>query len=187
MSEIEYKNKSYTENNIDKMFEDMKNDFRINHPIQYWFDKHFDWIRLGYSPHYAVSHPFVLIHDLFLEIKCAYQRVVRKWDYRVIWGIDYYLAEFIPVWIEELKHKQIGISGEFFEGLPYDDGGYGYSEENMNIARDRMFVVLDKISDGFKAYQEMSDIYDKDKIEELTKKFNEGFLLFHKYFHILND
>jgi len=187
MSEIEYNDKSYTENNIDKMFEDIHNDFKTNHPIAYWFDKHFDWIKLGYSPHHIVTHPWLLIEDLFREIKCAYQRVVRKWDYRVIWSIDYHLSEFIPIWIEELKHKQVGVSGEFFEGLPYDDDGYGYSEESMNIARDRMFVVLDKISDGFRAYKEMTDVYDKDKIDILKKRFDEGFELFHRYYHILND
>ncbi len=173
---------------IEDMFENFHIEFKRDHPISYWIDNTLfkDKSLFSYSPHYVIFHPWILINDIKNEIKWAYQRLTQKWDSRVIWGIDYYLAEFMPIWIEELKKKQVGVSVEFFDDLPWDIED-GHSDETMKIAQDRMFVVLDKISDGFKAYQEMSDVYDKDTIEILKKRFDEGFELFHKYFHILND
>lgn len=188
MGEIEFDISKVKSESIDDMFKRFHIEFKRDHPISYWIDNTiFKGKSLySYSPHYVIFNPWILINDIQNEIKWAYQRLTRKWDSRVIWGIDYYLAEFMPIWIEELKRKQVGISSDFFEDLPWTDKG-GYSDENMKIAQYRMYVVLDTISNGFRAYTEMTDIYDKDKIEELTKEFDEGFLLFHKYFHILND
>ncbi|MBI4029163.1 MAG: hypothetical protein HY376_02250 [Candidatus Blackburnbacteria bacterium] len=38
-----------------------------------------------------------MIRDIYNEIKWAYQRVVRGYDDRVMWGLESYFAQVIPV------------------------------------------------------------------------------------------
>jgi len=114
MSEIEF-NIDDCEEITEDTFKNWRKDFKQNHPIQYWFDEHFDWVKLGYAPHYSVTHPFVLLEDLFRKIKWAYQRVKYDHDERVSWSIDYWLN---PIMIKELnilKNNKQGVPAKFFK------------------------------------------------------------------------
>ncbi len=128
---------------------------------------------------------FEFIFDSFYGIKLAYQRAFKNYDDRMIGDIDFYLMKIIPSLITELRKQKPGLSSDLFYGLEMDDHD-GYSEEDEKIAQERYDVILDKIIEGFKAYEEMN--YGRGyNNQELKDKFDEGFELLHKWFHTLNN
>src|SRR5271157_6140443 len=58
----------------------------------------------------------------YREVKYAYQRVVRGWDDRAVWSIDYWLDDKMPAMLRKLKEDKHGIPGDMFEGLPTKEG-----------------------------------------------------------------
>ena len=56
------------------------------------------------------------MNNIFREIKYAYQRVVRGYDERILWGFDSYLEQIIPA-IKEFCKKETSI---FFQVLKYE-------------------------------------------------------------------
>jgi hypothetical protein len=157
-----------------------------------WINNHFDGYA-DYCAYYILTHPWEILLEWKRQIKWAWQRISREWDDRVIWGIDFYLAEKIPLWIREFKVKEQGIPIEMFDGLDHDEN-YCYSEEGEKIAQERWNNILDKIADGFDSYIKLCnldfmDIKEKVKQEkykkELEDKYNEGLDLFRKYFSSL--
>lgn len=183
MSEIEYGNKSY--DSVDKMFEDMDSNFKNNHPIQYWFDEHFDWIKLGYAPHYSVTHPFVLLEDLFRNIKYAYQRVRFGYDERVHWSINYWLNPIMIKELNVLKNKKQGIPAKFFKSQEATEN------EDFEEAQKLWFDELDKMILGFESAQKLSDLdYDwknTDVEKELLNNFDVGMNSFKQNYFSLWD
>jgi len=93
--------------------------------------------------------------DLTNPIRWAWQRLTRDWDDRVIWSIDYYLAEMMPVWLRKLaKDKQ---------GTPismYGDNWLEPTGEEDEAAMLRWDGILHEMIDGFEAAKRIID-YDK--------------------------
>jgi len=128
---------------------------------------------------------FEFISELIYKLKLFYQRNTKGYDDNQVGDIDFYLMKLIPKLLIELKNKKPGLSTEFFDGLEMNEFSF-YSEENEAIARERFELTIDKIVDGFKAYEKMNYELD-DNREESKKKFDEGFELFHRYFNTLNN
>ena len=99
-----------------------------------------------YRPRYYLTHPWILFDELYLEIKWAWQRIFRGWDDRVIWGLDSYLCEYMPVWLRKLKKKQ-GCPLEMYSD-PYKTS---YSDEEFKEAQKRWHNLLEEIAEGFEA------------------------------------
>jgi len=122
----------------------------------------------GYTPSYILLRPWKLLEELFRHLKWAWQRVYRGWDDTVVWSIDYYLAQYMPIWLRKLKEDKKGIP-------------IGMSEEEWDI-------VLYKITTGFEvAYKIIEMDYDEHGQEIAYKKFEEGMDLFKEYFFSLWD
>ena len=166
--------------------EAMLNDIVIRYPKWRMFiDNNFHCLSCGGSnASYSITHPWKYFEELFRQLKYAWQRVFRFWDDRVIWSIDWYLAKYIPIWMQELKIKKHGVPSEMFEGLPVIDDNYNYSEESWKIAQDRYDNILDNITDGFESYLLLEEYYgdDDEYRKTLRDSFNNGFDLFKKWF-----
>ena len=174
----------------EEMFKDIDKEFKNNHPIKYWIDYSLfpDKGFFGYAPHYFFTHPWVAIKFISQEIIWAWQRVFKGFDDRVIWSIDWYLAEKIPLWIQRLKETKHGVPFSMFTDDQLSSPN-GISNESTDIASIKWNVVLDKIILGFESYIKFKDMYDihSDEYIQLDKDFKIGFNLFKKHFGDLWD
>lgn len=132
----------------------------------------------GYNWNYVLTHPHKLIMGTYRECKYAWQRVFRGWDDRVIWGIDFYLAERIPVWLDKLKQDKHGVPATM---LPADC--LYPTDEEMAVASAKYNTILDEISAGFREYIQAEDEM-RDRNQEMIKK---SFDLLYEYFPTLWD
>jgi len=185
------KTKDKTFNSVEEMMDDMTNDFRKDHPVKYWIDNSLfpDKGFFGYSPHYFFSHPWVVIEFISQEIRWAWQRVFKGWDDRIVWSIDWYLAEKIPLWIQRLKETKHGTPFEMFTEQQLSNPE-GISNEDTDIAREKWNVVLDKIILGFESYHKIQEksLYEKDpEYYKLNENYEIGFDLFKNHFKSLWD
>ncbi|MBI4029090.1 MAG: hypothetical protein HY376_01875 [Candidatus Blackburnbacteria bacterium] len=77
-----------------------------------------------------------MIRDIYNEIKWAYQRVVRGYDDRVMWGLGYYFEQVTPA-IEKFCRENVA------------------DEEYIKINADR-YVIFKKTLELLKEYQNMN-------------------------------
>lgn len=156
-----------------------------------WFPKGLT----GWRASYTLTHPWKIFEYWSDEIRFAWQRVFRGWDDRIIWSIDYYLAKMLPQWLEKLKQNKHGIPNMFFkkEDEYVDSDGILTIKDNAMIRAEKEFDdVLDKITNGFKAYSRINDEFlypekDKELYDELYLQFEKGMDLLKKYFGTLWD
>lgn len=119
-----------------------------------------------------ISIFFGRIKNKILNIKTsiihAYQRLFRGWDDSAIWSIDYYLAEMMPIWLEELKKKSKGAPTLY---LPQDKLMEDMTDDDTDAAQKRWFEDIDIIIRGFIAYKKMEDIdFEWKDIDDLHVK-----------------
>lgn len=119
----------------------------------------------SYNNRYLFFHPWTFLWLCWRELQYAWQRIFRGWDDRVIWSIDWYLAEVMPVWIRRLKETKIGYP--------------------MGMEEDEWDKILDGIIEGFEAAYRIMDLTD-EKGKDLDK-FHSGMDLFKEYFFNLWD
>jgi hypothetical protein len=102
------------------------------------------------------------IKDIKNEIKWAYQRVKYGYDERVTWSIDYYLCEYIPIWIRKIKNH----------GHPIKTNQKEWND------------TLESIAVGFESGLKMLDSISikNNEYKEWNKKFDEGMENFIQYF-----
>lgn len=163
-------------------FEEFKNESRED-----FLDKWFPSGIAGYRASYSLTHPWVIVEHVRLEIKWAWQRVFRGWDDRVVWSIDCHLAKNIPHWINSLKNDKCGIPVSIYEEGDFDEN-WSTSKESDERAKKKYDLILDQISEGFESYLEMDDFHPgSDGYKKLEAKFDLGFKLFHQYFNTLWD
>lgn len=105
--------------------------------------------------------------NIYRFLKYSYQRLTRGFDDTATWNIDYHLATQIPAMIKVMKSRKIG----------YPEG----------LSEIEWANILENICIGFDAYAELDDVYDIETIKLETEKFEEGFVLFHKYYSYLWD
>ena len=94
--------------------------------------------------------------NVYREVKFAYQRVMRGWDDRAVWGVDYWLDDKMPAILRKLKEDKHGIPIDMFDGLPMNDDGY-YDKPEFAIAEARWDVIVDKMIAGFEASRRVKD------------------------------
>lgn len=173
-------------------FEKWDAEFKKEHPIRHWVDgllgdrKTF----LTYSLSYSLLHPWKIGEDIYNQFKWAWQRVFRGWDDRVIWSIDYHLAEMIPLWLTELKKDKHGVPNVMFSENDYEGENYDISDDVLTKRESQYNAILDGIITGFICYKKMSDCeykYQSSKWKSCERLFEEGFDLFKKYFGTLWD
>jgi hypothetical protein len=181
---IDEENEELTEDTFTKWHREWEEE----HPIQNWID-----INIFHNESiahlratYALSHPWKIAEYIWYEIYYAWQRVFRGWDDRIIWSIDWHLAESLPVWLREFKKNKTGVpSMMFHEGdeIVHEDGSVFPSDETIDLAKKEWDEILDKIIVGFESYIKHEEYGFKTPEEEaeLVRKFEEGFDLFHKY------
>jgi hypothetical protein len=145
-----------TYKNVDEMWDDLKKDFKTNHPFSYWFDGVFEDVDFfGYAPHVILTEPLKVIHAGMLRIKWAYQRVYRGFDDRATWGVSYWLNDLMPKILREMKGSEVGIPMSFFDEECDKNGRY--TEEQELKASQKYDKV---ISDLIWAFEEMKRLDD---------------------------
>ena len=187
MGEIEFKQEDLDEE-IHETFKRRDREFRKNHPIKQWVNDLFGGTLFGYAPHYSLTHPNVLFMDAMRQIKWAYQRVVRGWDDRASWSVDYWLNDMMPDILLRLKETKHGTPIEFYEGLPHDNN-YDYGDTGDKIAKERWNAELDKIIAAFVCAKKINELeYETDyNLKTLEKVFRDGMKSFVKYYFNLWD
>lgn len=155
--------------------------------------------------------------NVYREVKFAYQRVVRGWDDRAVWSVDYWLDDKMPAILRKLKEDKHGVPSDMFDGLPMNDEGY-HDKPEFAIAEARWDAIVDKMIAGFEASKRVKDrLYEEElgpyplhrpkgmpkdewkavrdehyrKGEELAKRdeaiFKEGMALFAEHYWSLWD
>jgi hypothetical protein len=158
------------------------------YPMRVWIDKLFKNKSIaGYRASYSIARPWLIVEEWGRQVGWAWQRVFRGWDDRVIWSIDWHIAEMLPIWIRELKKDKCGIPSMFFkDGDDYvdPDGVVDIKPEAMERAKKEWDSVMESVAIGFESYlaREEYKFETKEEELELTKKFEKGFELWGKYF-----
>ena len=155
------------ERDMNKLLNNRKFSFRE------WFDNLFpDSEFAGYRPSYAFTHPHKIVEFCFGEFKYAWQRVFRGWDDRVIWSVDIYLTEKIPVWLKEIQNDKIGTPIGFFENPEKIE----FSEDEHNVAKENWNKELQIMIDGFMASKKIQecDWNTREEEKELIQTFEKG-------------
>ena len=98
------------------------------------------------------------------------QRIAKGYSYRDLWDLDHYLSRVIQSAVIELR-----------------DNAHGWPGEPMTF--EEWLVILTKISEGFKAHNEMHEVppSDTERRESLEAQWQEGSELFIKYYGSLWD
>lgn len=94
--------------------------------------------------------------QLYREVKWFVQRGRRGWSERDLWGLDTYLAGWLPDALHALKTKKCGIPINMFTQEECDlmtKGGH----VDDDPAVDRWHATLDHIIEGFEAVTRISD------------------------------
>ena len=128
----------------------------------------------NYNKRYYLTHPWVILEEIWQDVVWAYQRVVRGWDDRVLWSICDYLLIYVPIWIQEYRKDIYGVSGYYLTRDDFDEN-FHLTDEGRKRSQKRMDKSLDKIVEGFVAGQVISASFDPiDKESGLYKKYATG-------------
>jgi hypothetical protein len=141
---------------VEETFARWDREWKKKHPILDFIDTKIlkDKSIADYRGTHALLHPWLIMEYAYRKIKHAWQRVFRGWDDTVIWSIDYYLAEKIPLWIRRLKEDKEGVPNMMFkEGdeIVHEDGRVFPSDKSMERAEKEYDDILDKIAYGFES------------------------------------
>lgn len=142
----------------DDLFDDSRDPARTK---VYWMLRRF-W----------VNHWICNWNNVYRKIKYAYQRVVRGWDDRVVWSVDYWLDDKMPAILRKLKEDMHGTPTSMFpEGPEYVDETGNPNEAACKIAEARWDEALDKMAAGFEASWRINDgLYEKELGEYPTMR-----------------
>jgi hypothetical protein len=108
----------------------------MGNPFTWWYGKE-----------YYLERPGLFIHDLCLNIKYAYQRVVRGWDDTAVWSVDSWLCRVLPEMLRKLKEDKKGLPIEAFS----EPHKHPHSDKDTKEAEARWNKILDDIIEGFEA------------------------------------
>ena len=117
--------------------------------------------------------------SIFANIRWAWQRVMRGWDDRAVWSLDYYFSKLIPEVVTELKEREKGVPTAMFDEGDWDDDNYCYREGAVDKATIKWNAILDDIAEGFARWNEIMD--DCGNPDE-DKKVNRAFDLFREHY-----
>lgn len=144
----------------------------------YWHRAYYDVIPnilkrygpgFGYNYAYYLIHPFVLLKDVYLQMKWFYQRGKRGYADCDVWSLDCYLARWMPEALLKLKN----ISHAYPNRM---------SEKGWNKKIDRMvlgFMAARHVNEGkFKTRQEYKLLQEQSR---------QGLETFKNYFFDLWD
>ncbi len=123
--------------------------------------------------HYA-THPWLIVKDLWMDLKAFYQRGTRGYADLDVWAIDDYVAQWMPKALTRLKDNKIGY--------PMALDKYPDPVAMWEYYLSRMIV-------GFEAHQQRSSMEYKDLAEAmvLQRKQDEGLKLFAEFYDSLWD
>ena len=107
-----------------------------------------------YKFSYYIFHPWKIIEEFYYKIKYFLQRGFRGWDDTILWSIDYYLAEMMPIWLKKFKKNLHWHPAELTE--------------------EKWDEILDKIIAGFEAgYRIASD--DSKAWDEIWEEWEKRY------------
>jgi len=176
---------------IEYIFDSWERQWEKEHPLAHWVNRVLfkEKTFFSYAPSYALTHPWKILEDFLREVKWAWQRVFRKWDDRVTWGLDCYLSEIVPQVLDTIRRMNIkGISADYLDEVGYFDADENQQEALTEKAAERFDLVLKDVADGFRAYSDMDDVSpSSEAYAELMEKFQKGMNLFVKYFSSFGD
>jgi hypothetical protein len=139
----------------------------------------------GYRTGYTITHPWNIYKGIRNEIKWAWQRVFRGYDNRIIWSLDYYLSEMLPVWLRELKQEKAGIPTVCFEEDDWDNDKCEYKKGAIERACNKWDDILDGMIEGFEAHKKQKMIALAGKLAHLNMK-NTGKNLIREWIFLRN-
>ena len=111
-----------------------------------------------------INHWLCNPDNVYREVKYAYQRVVRGWDDRASWSVDYWLDDKMPAILRQLKRDKHGTPMSMFPtDAEYiaEDGNATDAAHEIAIAR--WDGVMDKMIAGFEASRRVKEgLYEEE-------------------------
>lgn len=141
----------------------------------------------GYNLGYTLTHPFEIIRCSLKDIKYAWQRVTKGWDYSQTWSIDYNYSKILGELILEFKQVNnaipFSIIDQVCENYQFGDD---INKNKEDEARKLWDNVLQEMADGFLFYYNYKyDTFENKNFEILNKKISRSLELFSKHFQDL--
>jgi len=123
-------------------------------------------LHIHYNWKWILTHPWVIPKHFYNETICFVQRGLYGYSDKDTWGIDGYIASWLPSAIRRLQN------------------GCGYP---CGLTRKKWNTILEKIAQGFEAGLKIDEdcLYKGKEFSLLKRRENYGFKLFVKYFHSL--
>ncbi len=154
--------------------------YRLKDGSIYWHKLYFavmpDWAtryspplgNYNYAAYFYQPHKYVI--DIYDQCKWFIQRGRRGYSDCDVWGLDWYLAKWLPKAIHLLRDNKIG--------------------HPLGMTAKGWRTRLDKMANGFESAIDIQDMRYKPKSKEERmswKRFNRGMKLFHEHFFSLWD
>lgn len=124
---------------------------------------------LAYRPGYYLTHPWEIVSETVRNTVWFFQRGRRGFADCDVWGLDYYLADWMPQALAKLQESKIG------HPIGMTRKGWDNRLEKMKEA----FITARKIGDM--DYTELKDI------KAAHRRMEKGFNVFGKHFLSLWD
>ena len=139
----------------------MKNPIRI---IDIWLHKYglFGW---NYS--HLILHPWIIVDESYYRVKWFIQRGYRGYADCDAWGLDYYLAGWMPSALKRLEDNKIGHP-------------CGMTQKGWKT---RLRIMRE----GFEAAKAINDIPTKEQYQKLKRRLDKGLKLFAEHYLSLWD
>lgn len=152
----------------------------------------FQWLKdeglFGYNWRYLLTHPWIIIREIYYTTKWFVQRGRRGFSDRDNWSIDGYLSDWMPKALRNLKSEHGFPVQVYCEMFPNGDWTQ-MNEVHSALAHARWHENLEIMAQGFEARVKINDYEYKgaDELTVLQDQLNEGLRLFSHFYLNLWD
>lgn len=137
-----------------------------------------DYNYYGYS-----TKPWEYIGDVYRKLKWFYQRGKRGYSDNSVWSLDWYLCEWMPQALRELKEQ--------VHGTPIVDTGRVIEDPNDcdTLTMEEWKATIEYLAETFDIGRQIQDYGYKtpEEYQKAYKRFQHGMRMFNEYFFNLWD
>ena len=121
----------------------------------------------GWSYMYLAGHPWIIVKESYYRIKWFIQRGHRGYADCDVWGLDGYLAGWMPAALKQLEDNKLG--------------------RPCGMTRRGWDTRLRIMREGFEAARAIGDIPEKEQYRQLKRRLDKGLKVFSEHYLSLWD